>query len=310
MSSSGTPLHMRFSRLAAFVAVPATLALAACGGGTSGVIGNGAGTAGQQANLRFVQGDPSLGAVDVYVQATGSAAPSSATTAGLQYGNVSNFYQEAAPVAYSVIVRPTGASSTSAAVQSCPIPQLQTNAKYTVVLVQTTISGTAAVNCAIFQDFDYTGAPQYRFHDAAYNTGRASYDYGVTNTAATTPGSPFTVNGTASQGNLAVGGSAATYTQAQPNGLAPTSNAAFAIGTGGAATGTTEPSVATLPYNEVFASGAGTPTTPNSANSLNYPSTAGTSVFAIDCTAASAAQLGTGFTCPSGVALIGTFDTL
>ena len=66
---------MQLSRLAALVAVPATLALAACGGGTSGVIGNGAGTAGQYANLRFVNGDPQIGNVDVYVQATGAAAP-------------------------------------------------------------------------------------------------------------------------------------------------------------------------------------------------------------------------------------------
>ena len=301
---------MRFSRLAALVAVPATLALAACGGGTSGVIGNGAGTAGQYANLRFVNGDPQLGPVDVYVQATGAAAPSSATIAGLQYGNVSTFYQEAAPVAYSVILRSPGSSSTSTAIQSCPVPQLQTNSKYTVVLVQTTLQGTAAVNCAIFQDFDYTTAPQYRFHDAAYNTGRSSYDFGVTNTAATTPGSPFTVNGTASQALVAVGGSSATYTQAQPLGLAPASAAAFAIGTGGAATGQSEVSVATLPFNQIFASGPGTPSMPNSANSLNYPQTAGTSVFAIDCTAASVAALGTGFTCTSGVTLIGTFDTL
>ncbi|MBV8367565.1 MAG: DUF4397 domain-containing protein, partial [Candidatus Eremiobacteraeota bacterium] len=299
---------MKLTRFAALVAVPATLALAACGGGTSGVIGNGAGTAGQQANLRFVHGDPNLGPVDVYVQASGAAAPSSATIASLQYGNASVFYQEAAPVAYSVIVRPAGASSTSAATQSCPIPQLQTNAKYTVVIVQTPGNPTPSVNCALFQDFDYTSAPQYRFHEAAYNTGRTSYDFGVTNTAATTPGSPSTVNGNAPQGLVAVGGSTPTYTQAQPLGLAPASGAAFAIGTGGAATGQSEVSVATLPFNQIFNSGPGTPSMPNSANSLNYPQTAGTSVFAIDCTAASAAALGTGFTCTSGVTLIGTFD--
>ena len=54
-------LAMKLSRLAAFVAVPAALSLAACAGGTSGVIGNSVGTGGQQANIRFVDGAPDLG---------------------------------------------------------------------------------------------------------------------------------------------------------------------------------------------------------------------------------------------------------
>ena len=62
-----------------------------------------------------------------------------------------------------------------------------------------------------------------------------------------------------------------------------------------------------LNASSLFASGS--LAQPDTTGSLNFPSTAGTSVFAIDCTPASVAPL-TGVQCNSGVALVGTFDTL
>ncbi len=91
---------MKLTRLAALVAVPAALSLAACGGGSSGVLGNNVGTGGQTANLRFVNGSPDLGSnVDIYFQATGAAAaPGStangASTTNVPYGQTTPFFQE------------------------------------------------------------------------------------------------------------------------------------------------------------------------------------------------------------------------
>jgi hypothetical protein len=49
---------MKALRIAALIAMPATLLLNACAGGSSGIIGGGGGVPGQQANVRFVNGQP------------------------------------------------------------------------------------------------------------------------------------------------------------------------------------------------------------------------------------------------------------
>jgi hypothetical protein len=295
---------MKLTRLAALVAVPAAISLAACGGGSSGVLGNTIGTGGQQANIRFVNGSPDLGSnIDVYLQATGAAAPgapAAPSTANMPYGDTSLFFAEPT-VAYTAVVRSAGASSSASALDglACPIPQLATNAKYTVV-----ISGTNAAGhtCRLFQDFDYATTAQYRVHDAAASLG-ASVAYGTTNGG--TPAT-FSASNTANLGSSALT-SGAAYTQVQPAGpiTNPTSDPVFVIG---ASSGTgTITATDTLDAKSLFASGS--LTQPNTAGSLNFPSTAGTSVFAIDCTSAAVASL-PGVQCNSGAALIGTFDTL
>ncbi len=294
---------MTLTRLAALVAVPAALSLAACGGGSSGVIGNTVGTGGQTANIRFVNGSPDLGSnIDVYLNATGAAAasaPAAPSTTNMPYGQTSLFVQEP-NVAYTAVVRATGASSSSAALAglACPIPQLATNGKYTVV-----ISGNGGAHtCRLFQDFDYATGVQYRVHDAASSLG-ASIAYGSSTTG--TP-APYSSSNVATLGADATQ-PAATFTQVQPAGPIqnPTSDVSFAIGpnTAGATIAATD----TLDAKNLFSSGS--LAQPNSAGTLNYPSTAGTSLFAIDCTTASVASL-PGVQCNSGAALIGTFDTL
>jgi hypothetical protein len=294
---------MKLTRLAALVAVPAAFSLAACAGGSSGVLGNGLGTGGQQANIRFVNGSPDLGSnIDIYLQATGAAAPSAPaapSTTNMPYAQTSLFFSEP-PTAYTAVVRSAGASSSSAALAglACPIPQLSTNAKYTVV-----ISGTNAAGhtCRLFQDFDYGTTAQYRVHDAASTLG-ASVAYGTTNGAAP---AAFSASNTAVLGNSALA-SGAGFTQVQPAGpiANPTSDPVFVIGT---QSGSNIAPIDSLDAKSLFASGS--LSQPNTAGSLNFPSTAGTSVFAIDCTPAAVAAR-PGVQCNSGAALIGTFDTL
>lgn len=289
---------MKLTRLAALVVVPAALSLAACGGGSSGVLGNGIGTGGQQASIRFVNGSPDLGGnIDIYLQATGAApasAPAAPSTTNVPYAQTSLFIPEPT-TAYTAIVRSAGASSGSAALLglACPIPQLATNAKYTVVIAGTNATGHT---CRLFQDFDYGSGAQYRVHDAASSLG-TSVAYGTTNGS-----TPATFNAA----NTALLGGPSTFTQVQPAGpiANPTSDPVFVIGTqSGANIAATD----SLDAKSLFASGSRTQ--PNTAGSLNFPSTAGTSVFAIDCTPAAVAAL-PGVQCNSGAALIGTFDTL
>jgi hypothetical protein len=268
------------------------------------VLGNNVGTGGQTANIRFVNGSPDLGSnIDVYLTAVGAAAagaPAAPSTTNMPYGESSLFIQEP-NVAYTAVVRATGASASSAALAglSCPIPQLATNAKYTVI-----ISGTNAAGhtCRLFQDFDYSTGVQYRVHDAAATLG-ASIAYGSTNPG--TP-APYSSSNVATLGTSATA-PAATFTAAQPAGPIqnPTSDVNFVIGANTA--GATIAPIDTLDARNLFSSGS--LTQPNTAGTLNFPGTAGTSLFAIDCTTAAVAAL-PGIQCNSGAALIGTFDTL
>lgn len=297
---------MKFSRLAALVALSA-LPLAACSGGSSGVLGNNIGTGGQAANIRFVNGSPDLGNVDFYFQATGAAAPGApagSNTANVAYAVTTPFIAES-PTAATVLVRAAGASASAPVLDSlsCPIPQLANNAKYTIAVAGV---GIGNHRCLMFQDFDYSVAAQYRVHDASLAAASTlAYTTSSTNTA---PGTQATYNGAqvANRGGVS-GSSGAVYTPVPPAGPIgnATSNPSFVIGpnTGGP----TFTVLDSLNASALFASGS--TVQPDTSGSLNFPGTAGTSLFAIDCTPASVAALA-GVQCNGGVALIGTFDTL
>jgi hypothetical protein len=295
---------MNYTRFAAFAAVPIALALASCSGGSSGVIGNNIGTGGQQANIRFINGSPDLGSVDFYYQATGAAAPgspASSTTAAITYPVTTPFVAEA-PTAATIIVRAAGSNSSGPALDSlsCPIPQLAVNAKYTVALAGI---GSGNHRCLIFQDFDYSTAAQYRVHNASINAAATlAYSTSTTNTA---PGTAISYNGAqvATKGGNASTGSTA-FTAVQPAGPIgnATSNPAFVIGTNTG--GPTFPVLDSLNASALFSSGS--TAQPDTTGTLNFTGTAGTSLFAIDCTTSPAP----GVQCNSGVALVGTFDTL
>jgi hypothetical protein len=295
---------MNLTRIAALLAAPAALSLAACGGGSSATIAN---VSGNTANVRIVNGAPGIsggGAVDIYFQTTGSAAPSQTIVNNLAYGVASDFTTQAAAAASVIVQRAgqPGPSTGTAQLSSCPLPQLSSNGKYSIVIVN---SG-GVVNCDIFQDFDYTTAPQYRAHNAARNSAlSANAGFGIIPSASAPPGTPFTVQVAAPQGNLAAANSAATtFTAAQPQSIAAFSGSiTFAVGAG---TSGTTPALATLDSRYIF-SPNGT-TQPNTSGALNFTGTAGTSLFALDCTGATV--IAPNVTCTNGVALVGYTDRL
>ncbi len=149
---------MKLTRLAALVAVPAALSLAACGGGSSGVLGNNVGTGGQTANIRFVNGSPDLGSnIDIYFHGDRRVAPPSApaapSTTNMPYGQASFFVQEPT-TAYTAVVRAAGASSGSAAARGARLPDPAARDQRQVHRRDRRQGG--AHTCRLFQDFDYS----------------------------------------------------------------------------------------------------------------------------------------------------------
>lgn len=293
---------MNLTRIAASIAVPAALSLAACSSGSSTTIAN---VTGNTANVRIVNGAPTLasGSLDVYFQSTGSAAPTTPAVSAISYGVASDFLTQPAAAGTVLVQRAGGPAPSTGTPQlaSCPLPQLAINGKYSIVVV--TSGGTA--NCEIFQDFDFTGAPQYRAHDAAANSALAGgAGFGTIPSPSAPPGTTFAVQAATTQGNLAAGpsGPATSFTAAMPNSIAQfNGSVTFAVGAG---TSGTTPAVATLDSRYLFAPNG--LTQPNSTGALNFTGTAGTSIFALDCTTTVAPNV----PCTAGVALVGYTDRL
>jgi Domain of unknown function (DUF4397) len=293
---------MKLTRFAAFLALPAVVSLAACGGGSNAGFAN---ATGSTANVRIINGAPNAGALDVYFQSTGSNPPSNPILSGVSYAVASDYLTQAA-VAGNVVAMHAGspAPSTGATVLlSCPVPQFANNAKYSIVIVNT----GGFLNCELFQDFDYTAAPQYRVHNASPNGAAGALattaGFGTITAPAAPATSPFTVQTVGPQGVKSLGsGSPTQFTQAMPNQVpAFTGSLTFAVGAG--TTGST-PALATLDSRYVFAPN-GT-TQPNTSGALNVTGTAGTSIFALDCTTAPAPNVA----CTNGLALVGYTDRL
>jgi hypothetical protein len=291
---------MQLSRIAALVAVAGAFSLTACGGSSSGTVAN---ISGNTANVRIVNGAPGQGSFDIYFQTVGGALPSSPVSTALAYGTATDFLTQPA-IGENLIAQQAGSASPGAsgrATLSCPLPQFGINAKYSIVIVNS--SGT--LNCELFQDFDYSGSTQYRAHNAALNSALAGGSgFGTISSASAPPGSPFTVQVSGPQGTLAAGalGSATSYTAAQPQSVpAFTGSITFAVGT---ATSGTSTALATLDSRYLFAPN-GT-TQPNTGGGLNVTGSAGTSIFALDCTSAVA----TNVPCTNNIALVGYTDRL
>ncbi len=296
---------MKAFRLATLIAVPATLLLSACAGGSSGIIGGGGGIPGQQANVRFVNGEPGATSYDIYFQSTGSSAPSSPLISALTYGTASDF-KPLPTVAGNVIVHTAGspAPSTGApALASCPVPQFSDNTNYSIVIA--TAAGSAP-NCIIFSDANYTGSGnQYRFHDASSNA-NAAIGMTVAQGTATAPGAPgitFAVLGTTQAGPAAV--SNASYLVIAPTTMPTTATVSFAVGqyTNGV---TTESASNTLDASALMLPGSTAQPNSGTTNFTLPSGYAGASIYAIDC---GTGTLPPGSHCVSGVALIGVFDT-
>jgi hypothetical protein len=298
---------MKAFRLAALIAVPATLLLSACAGGSSGIIGGGGGVPGQQANVRFVNGEPGTTSYDIYFQSNGSTPPSSPLISGLNYAEASDF--KALPtVSGSVLVQTAGqpAPSTGAhTLASCPIPQFANNTNYSIVIA----TAQSALNCIMFADSNYTGsANQYRFHDASPNA-TAAIGATLAHGVATAPGTPgtstFAVLGTTQLGAAAIGsGGQTAFPVITPTTMGTTTAVSFAVGPNSGATATAQN---TLDASALMLPGS--TTQPNAGNNnftLPSGSYAGASIYAIDC---GTGTLPAGSHCVTGVALIGVFDS-
>ncbi|HZO95312.1 MAG TPA: DUF4397 domain-containing protein [Candidatus Baltobacteraceae bacterium] len=305
---------MQSARLAALAGISAVLSLSACGGG-GGTSGPGfANVTGSTANVRFINGNTTTGSVDVYLQSTGSAAPSAKIFGPLAYGEATDYMTEPA-VAGTVIAQTAGGQAPSTGAKplaSCNVPAFTSGSNYTIVFAAA--SGVAD-NCLIFQDANYTGSPQIRVHDAstnAANAGNGSLGFGTIQSASAPAGTPFSVLVTATLGQPAISnGAPASYTLEQPTTITPPASGSltFAVGAN-AAVGTTENALATLDSRSIFTPGSFNQ--PNTTGALNYPGSTGTSLFALDCTAASISSMpaGTnGVTCNGGVALFGYTDS-
>lgn len=296
---------MRFTRLAALAAIPVALSLAACAGDSTPAFTN---ATGQQANIRFVDGAPGLGAISIYYASTGST-PNSPLVNSLSYGQATDFIPE--PLAASqVSVRGAGtASTTTPAVGPCNIPQLSNNAKYTIV-----IGGTGGTqSCYIYQDQDFTSALQYRFHQASPNAANVgtnvNFGYVTASGNNVPPPAPFTVQGAVALPASATAPTGATVAVANPNtiGLSAASPVTYAYGPLGPAIGAQEASVNTIGAQQALSPNSYSQ--PNAGGTATLPSGfAGISVFALDCTVATVTAI-PGARCLAGTTLVDYLDT-
>jgi len=287
---------MKLSRaLVAMFALPVALSLAACGGsaGVSNAVGS-------QSNLRFVNGSPDAGTVDIYYVPTGTAKNSSPSYSAAAYGTITNFMTEPA-VAAQVFFYPTGTTTTPLTV-SCAVPQSSSGQNYTVVLAGKVANST--LQCAIFQDGLYSAPGQYRVHHAspaAAAAGLATVGYGVTaGTAAT-----YNQVGTTSFPNTNNVVSTAFFSITPSPAVTANTATTFDVG---AATQNGSSATTLLSINASQLVTPGATSQPDTGNTL--PSSAGTynnaSIFAIDCTGATTPE---GTVCVDGAGLIGSFDS-
>jgi hypothetical protein len=274
--------------LRALAALPIALLLASCGGTSTQT----AGTLGAQANLRFINGLPNAGAIDIYIQETGGQASGSPIVAAEPFGQASQFISQLA-VASTIKAIAADTGPTGPVDATCTVPAFNANGTYDIVFA--VINGTP--NCALFIDNAFTGVPQVRFHQASGAAGFSTIDWGVSASAGT-----FSVLGAGTLGSTT--GFTPAVVVAAASGT--TSNVTFAIGTTGGAVGTTETALDTFGSANLLP--PNTRISTNTSGALNAPGSAGTSLFALDCTAAAIALI-PGAQCNSGVTLIGYTDS-
>jgi Domain of unknown function (DUF4397) len=238
---------MRLRRFAFVCAIGACI-LAACG--NNNLLGT---TTATQSAIRFINGSPDLGPVDIYLNGTGSTA----TTTGLAYKSATTLYYQNSQ-SYTVTVTPTGSKTASIA---CGTPSLAANTRYTVVIAgKATPNSTPndGLQCQIFAETIYSlpvGQFQLAFHNASPALAAAAPVGGGTGFGLFTNSMPPVYNVEA--------GPIATFT-------APTSGVA-----NGVAVNALVPGVETAPGIGVYASVAssnGAPNPPTTVQATLLPS--------------------------------------
>lgn len=291
---------MTFSRaVAAMLALPAALSLAACGGGSTGT----SNLTSAQASIRFIAGSPDLGSVDLYFVSTGTGRGSQPTYSNLTYGSITDFSTQTAAAGQALLYAP--GTTTTALPVPCQIPQLANNAKYSVVLSGSVAART--VQCTLFQDFDYNGNGQVRVHHAspaaaaAAAFGSSTVAFGFY--APPVPGPTVPVAGQAQFPGFTTPSGTQQPSFFSTGVTSVNSSAPVGVAVGPNATGTFTP---LLRINASQFVAPGTTTQPDTAGTLPGGGFNNASVFVIDCTTATTPQ---GTACASGAGLIGSFDT-
>jgi hypothetical protein len=264
------------------------LSVASCGGGSQ----SSAPPPPATSSVRVVNGAGS--SFDVYFRATAAPLPSAAMATGLAYAVASGYATQSTGTATLYIQTAGGPAPSTNLPQlgSCTLPALAPNGKYSIVIV----NQGSTKDCALFQDLDYTGAPQYRMH-AVF----AAVGYGVIYAPSAQIGNMYTAQGGAGIGNLASASS--TYTPASPINIAPFSGSiSFAVGNATSGGGSAS---LTLDSRYIFAPN-GT-TQPNTTGALNVAGTAGTSIFYLGNCVTNA---GPNVNCVAGTMLVGYTDSI
>jgi hypothetical protein len=310
---------MKLIRTLGIAAVlPLALSLAACNSS------NGLSSAtGATANIRFVHGAPgssgSNNAVDLYFTSTGTSISSTPTISGVTYGSITNFMTESLTAAQLTIK----SAGTSTVLATCSLPQTQANLNYSVVIVNnngSTAAGTG-LGCALFNDPVYTSSTgsEVRIHHAspaaaALGASTATVAYGTYTPTGTTPASTFTVASSTGASFPGTTSSTGWFSASVAGPLTASSTPiGFAVGASGPAAGSTDATIVGITPSQFvtspYVAGTTTPTSSDTGNVLPDGTLVNASLFAIDCPSGSTTTP-EGTACNSGVALIGTFDSM
>ena len=279
-------------RLAALLAAPALLMLAACGGNGSNVVGTG--VSAQDAQVRFLAAAPDLATFDYRFWPTSGTRPTSPAASNFPYGQITTFAGYSVGT-YNFEVDQPGTSTTDLPV--CSIPTLNGGQNYTIV-----VAGTGATHtCLVFNDAVFTNTGATRLHHASPALNAAgtstivwSAQAGATPSTSLIAAATFPTAASQVQPVIAVGdvtGQPVTYAVGpSPSGTNPPAGSTFTP-------------TYTL-QSTAFLDGQGL-SQPDTSGVVPYSTYPGTSLFAIDCitTAPTGAS-----PCVAGTTVLGVFD--
>jgi hypothetical protein len=287
-----------------FTALFAIFVLCACGGSGSTApaipVAGLPGTSAQAPNVRFVNGDLRIGAVDLSVQPPPT---STVTVSHLPYAQATDFIAFANFA--TVTVRPGGSGPFGAVLAVCVLPQLANGTAYSVVIADR----NGVPSCMVFSDANYTVPGQYRMHYAAADAAIVNFGLGsIAYAVSTAVGGPLLMEGIVPLG-------AFVQTQNVPTSTRTLGNQVLSGGVAWAIARVTSPGAALVPLTELGLAGVFQPGTfvqPDPSGLLPFQTFIGVSLYAIDCTTLAIGMLpGSNLiTCgPASIALIGVFDT-
>jgi len=268
---------MMTTRAALAVLSLASLAsLAACGGGSSGS----STVLSQTAQLRFINGSPDAGSLDIHLGTNTGGTFAGGT--GLAYGTITAFQNE--PTTGQAIVA-TAAGQTNTIV-SCNLPQLQNNVRYTVVIAGKVANGggtPTGTQCQFFAEPNFT-TPTGQASVTMHHASPAAAAAGATTIAFGnfTPGqSNFTPYGSNSTATFASSGGA-TATGTPINVIVQAATSGSGSGIYVASQNSPNTALATITPSQAQTGNAGTSGAGNTSNFLPYQSLINFDVYAID----------------------------